>query len=631
MALPFFDFIMKSKLLLYLKGNNYTDVEKVNSLLVTAYVRNNGWSVGSNQLLLGCLLSESDKSMGFIEQISQNDNVLTIEDLTRLFEYVVSPADRIVTGAVYTPKKVRGIILQRVLGDKSIEELRRIHIADISCGCGGFLMDAARWIHEKTGKTYADIYKDNIWGIDIQDYSIDRTKILLSLLALSEGEDADFEFNLLNRDTLDFECGDWDDQYSGFDIIVGNPPYVCSRNLSDETHEKLKKYDVCSSGQPDLYIPFFKIAVEMLNNKGRLGYITMNTFLRSVNGRAIRNYFSCNKHSISIIDFRGYQIFESKNTYTCLFFLDKQIKSDAIRYAIDEQGSLADDIQYTSIAYADLDDNKGWTLNKYKSATAIESIGVQIKDYCASRHGIATLSNDTYIFHPIAEDKRYYYIESEGKRYPIEKGICRNIVNPNKLNSADTFDLLLEKVIFPYRVEGTRASVFEPDEMNRCFPKALAYLKARKDVLLKRDKGNTGAYPQWYAFGRTQSLVMPRFKLFFPKFANRPLRCVIHDAPELLLYNGLAFVSPDDRRLRILKAIIESELFWEYIQANGKPYASGYYSLSGVDIKHFGIPNFSTEEEEELLKMNDKEEIEAWLRKCYGLGDVADDSNTCRP
>ena len=608
---------MKSKLLLYLKGNNYSDVDKVNSLLVTAFVKNNGWSVSSNQLLLSYLLSEGDKSMGYVAQIAQDDNTLTIEDLTRLFEYVVSPADRIVTGAVYTPKNVRRTILQTVLGNKSVEELCRIRIADISCGCGGFLMDAARWIHEKTGKKYSDIYRDNIWGIDIQDYSIERTKILLSLLAISEGEDQDFEFNLLNRDTLDFVCDDWEDRYSGFDIIVGNPPYVCSRNLSTETHEKLKKYDVCSSGHPDLYIPFFKIAVEMLNNEGRLGYITMNTFLRSVNGRAIRNFFSSNKHTISIVDFRGFQIFESKSTYTCLFFLDKRTNSDVINYAVDDQGTLTDDIHYISIAYADLDDNKGWTLNKYQSATAMESIGIQIKDYCPSRHGIATLSNDTYIFKPIAEDKRYYYIESDGKRYPIEKGICRNIVNPNKLNSADTFDLLLEKVIFPYRIEESRAFVFEPDEMSHRFPKALAYLKARKEVLSKRDKGNTKAYPQWYAFGRTQSLVMPRFKLFFPKFANRSLRCVINDDPELLLYNGLAFVSSDEIRLRILKAIIESELFWEYIQANGKPYASGYYSLSGVDIKHFGIPQFTNEEENELLAIDDKASQEKWLRQHY--------------
>lgn len=602
-----------------MKRKGLSDPFEVNSLFVSTFAQKKGWSVNNSSVIKGLLGYEKETVKEFSKVLRDNAFGFCLEDLIKLFEFVISPSDRIVTGAVYTPKNVRRKILQRVLGDKSVEDLYRIRIADISCGCGGFLMDAAHWIHEKTGKTYADIYKDNIWGIDIQDYSIDRTKILLSLLALSQGEDEDFEFNLLNKDTLDFECGDWDDRYSGFDIIVGNPPYVCSRNLSDETHEKLKKYDVCSSGHPDLYIPFFKIAVGMLNNEGRLGYITMNTFLRSVNGRAIRNYFSRSKHSITIIDFRGFQIFESKNTYTCLFFLDKQTNSGVINYAVDDQGSLAEDIKYTSIAYADLDDNKGWTLNKYQSSTAIESIGIQIKDYCPSRHGIATLSNDTFIFKPIAEDKRYYYIESDSKKYPIEKGICRNIVNPNKLNSADTFDLLLEKVIFPYRVEGSRASVIEPKEMSHHFPKALAYLKARKEVLLKRDKENTKAYPQWYAFGRTQSLVMPRFKLFFPKFANRPLHCVIHDDPELLLYNGMAFVSPDNRRLRILKAIIESELFWEYIQANGKPYASGYYSLSGVDIKHFGIPNFTIDEENELLAIDDKVFQEKWLRQHYAV------------
>ena len=610
---------MNNNVFKYLMKKGLSDPFKVNSLFVSTFVQEKGWSVNNISAIKVLLGFKNETVKEFSNVLRDNAFGFCLEDLIKLFEFVISPSDRIVTGAVYTPMNVRRIILQRVLGDKSVEELHRIRIADISCGCGGFLMDAAQWIHDKTGKTYANIFRDNIWGIDIQDYSIERTKILLSLLAISEGEDADFEFNLLNKDTLDFECGDWDDRYSGFDIIVGNPPYVCARNLSDETHEKLKKYDVCSSGHSDLYIPFFKIAVGMLNNEGRLGYITMNTFLRSVNGRAIRNYFSRNRHTISIVDFRGFQVFESKNTYTCLFFLDKQTNSDVINYAVDDQGSLAEDIQYTSIAYSDLDDNKGWTLNKYQSSTAIESIGIQIKDYCPSRHGIATLSNDTFIFKPIAEDKRYYYIDSDGKKYPIEKGICRNIVNPNKLNSVDTFDLLLEKVIFPYRVEGSCASVIEPEEMSHRFPKALAYLKARKEVLLKRDKGNTKAYPQWYAFGRTQSLVMPRFKLFFPKFANRPLRCVIHDDPELLLYNGLAFVFSEERKLRILKAIIESELFWEYIQANGKPYASGYYSLSGVDIKHFGIPKFTNEEENELLSIDDKASQEKWLRQHYAI------------
>lgn len=478
-------------------------------------------------------------------------------------------------------------------------------------------MDAAQWIHMKTGKSYTDVFKDNIWGIDIQGYSIERTKILLSLLAISEGVDADFEFNLMCRDTLDYAEKDWDARYMGFDVIVGNPPYVCSRNLSVETHAKLSAYEVCSSGHPDLYIPFFQIAAEMLNDNGRLGYITMNTFLRSVNGRAVRNYFSRNRFPISIVDFRGYQVFDSKNTYTCLFYLDKQNTADDIRYAVNEHGDTSNDIRYTAVPYAALDDVKGWTLNNYDETMAIETVGIQIKDYCPSRHGIATLSNDTYIFRPVAEDERYYTLECDGIRYLIEKDICRDIVNPNKLNSIEDLDTLLEKVIYPYHIEDGRAIIYTPGEMRNLFPRAYAYLRSKKTILLGRDKGDTSNYPQWYAFGRTQSLIMPRFKLFFPKFANKPLRCGICDDADLLLYNGLAFINTDERKLLILKAIIESDLFWKYIKANGKPYSSGYYSLSGVDIKHFGIPELRQEEENELLAITDRSAKERWIREYY--------------
>ena len=134
---------------------------------------------------------------------------------------------------------------------------------------------------------------------------------------------------------------------------------------------------------------------------------------------------------------------------------------------------------------------------------------------------------------------------------------------------------------------------------------------------MERDKGNTSSYPQWYAFGRTQSLIMPRYKLFFPKFANKPVKCAIVDEPELLLYNGLAFINTGIRKLEILKRVIESDLFWRYVIANAKPYASGYYSLSGVDIKHFGIPEFTYEEENELLAIENKREIEVWLCRRY--------------
>lgn len=575
-----------------------------------------------SRFLAGYVVQPEDDDYGLLQEVekriaSEYGEKISLETLVKQFEFVISPADRVVTGAVYTPKRIREKILQRCLGDKVVEELRILRIADISCGCGGFLMDAARYIHCHTGKLYADIFHENIYGIDVQEYSVERTKILLSLLALSEGEDADFEFNLLCRNTLDFACDDWNNQYTGFDVIVGNPPYVCSRNLSEETHSKLKNYEVCASGHPDLYIPFFQIAIEMLNDAGRLGYITMNTFLRSVNGRALRKYFRRNGCSLTIVDFRGYQVFESRNTYTCLFFNEKAVRDAVIDYAVDEQGLLTDTLPVTRVHYDVLDDDKGWALNDIDVTNAIESTGIQIKDYCPSRHGIATLSNDTYIFKPVREDDNYFYLEDGDRLFPIEKGICRNVINPNKLNTIDDLGNCYEKLIFPYQIEDGRASVISPDRMVQDFPRTLRYLEIKRDVLMERDKGNTSSYPQWYAFGRTQSLIMPRYKLFFPKFANKPVKCAIVDEPELLLYNGLAFINTGIRKLEILKRVIESDLFWRYVVANAKPYASGYYSLSGVDIKHFGIPEFTYEEENELLAIENKREIEVWLCRRY--------------
>jgi hypothetical protein len=109
-------------------------------------------------------------------------------------------------------------------------------------------------------------------------------------------------------------------------------------------------------------------------------------------------------------------------------------------------------------------------------------------------------------------------------------------------------------------------------------------------VLAKRDKGKTGGYSAWYAYGRTQSLVMPQYKLFFPKIANRKLRCVISDDPSLLLYNGISFVDDNVEKIHVLKRVLESDSFWNYVKTNAKPYSSGYYSITGKSILSYIIP-----------------------------------------
>lgn len=594
------------------------DTSFINGLFVTAFLRGNNLTSRNNSVIAKYIFSNVEdlkRVDEFLALLLSDEKEFPLELLINLFEFVVSPADKKVDGAVYTPKYIRKTIIDNCFSKVNCS--RDTRIADISCGCGGFLMDAAQKLHQLLELPYKVIFEECIFGIDIQSYSVERSKILLSMAALVDGEDADYNFRLFTHNALDFDFGNAIPSFSGFDMIVGNPPYVCSRFIPQLIKDSMKQWSVCSVGHPDLYIPFFQVAFENLRPKGVLGYIIVNSFLKSLNGRALRYYFHESKPLIEILDFRGKQIFKKRSTYTCLFFLQRE-KSNYVLYAINDEPEYLPDKQKTKIEYRSLDSDKGWTLNRHNEVSPFEQRGIPIKEYCQTRHGIATLSNKTYVFMPSSEDKRFYYLQKGDEIFNIEQDICKSIVNSNKLNGEVGFCSIVEKVIFPYKPkEDGRMSIIEEDFFAENYPGAYSYLLSKKAVLEQRDKGKTQNYASWYAYGRTQSLSLPYYKLFFPKIANRPLRCELIGDSSLLLYNGMAFVSDDKETLEVLKKVLESELFWDYVVANSKPYMSGFYSLNGSNIKHFCIPKFSIEEKKDFLKIANKKEIEAFLFDYY--------------
>lgn len=607
---------MNRKIFTYLKRSKLTDIRMVNRLFVSAFLRHYNLVPLVNSLLKDSYIQEDTDEYAqlceLIDKLNESECEYTLEDVTKLFEFVISPEDRKISGAVYTPEYIRQRIVDEVF-TKYDRDITATHVADIACGCGGFLLTVAEYIHSCTGISYSQIIKENLYGVDLQHYSIERTKLLLAMLALMNGEDVNQTYNLWTGDTLSFDFS----VMGEIDVVVGNPPYVCARNMSLETRDLIKNWEVCQSGNSDLYIPFFQIAIELLRDGGRLGYITMNSFLMSLNGRALREYFQKRSFQIQIVDFRGEQMFQGRNTYTCLFFLEKN-KADDVKYCLNESRNLPNQFLYSSHPYISLDAKSGWKLNDYYQSRKKEYIGTSLGKYCQSRHGIATLSNKTYVFSPCGETIDTYIFNRNNQDIEVEKTICRKIVNSNKLNSEIAFEDIVEYAIFPYRQNGQGQMTLIPeDEMKMDFPLAYRYLCSCRETLANRDKGHTEMYPAWYAYGRTQSLQMPRYKLFFPKIANKALHCELVDDENLLLYNGMAFVSNEESTLLILKKVMESMLFWQYVTRNSKPYASGYYSLNGVNIKNFGIPNFTSEQQAYLLSLTDKDGINNWLIKFY--------------
>ncbi len=576
---------MNKKIFTFLK-NYETNVNAINKLLVSTFLIEKNIYNLKNRKIKSLIITKNELEypalLDFVKIIKKENISFCFEELLELFEFVISPSDKLVNGAIYTPKNIRNYITTQSFNALETQSFNKVKVVDIACGCGGFLIDASRELKAKTDKSYKKIFQENIYGVDIQKYSVERTEILLSLLAITANEDEEeFDFNIYQGDSLKYN---WQD--SKFDLILGNPPYVCSRNMDEETKKSMKEWSSCKTGHPDLYIPFFQIGYELLKENGVLGYITVNSFINSVNGRAIREYFEKQKALIKIVDFGDEQVFQSRMTYTCLCFIQKN-HNGFVLYAQEKSTMLNElkKLDFVEEKYNNLDSFKGWHLKNNIYIKEMESRGTPFGEIYDTKSGIATLKNKVYIFKPIKEDEKYYYIN---ENTPIEKGVCKDIINSNRLAKYDNVHELFEKIIFPYKHDKDGKPIFiKKDEFTKNYPRAYKYLLTKKELLSTRDKGK-GKYPDWYAFGRNQSLEKRKEKLFFPQLIKKGFKTFYSEDENLYFYNGMcAYASK--KELKKLQKIMRSDKLWKYIETRAKHYASGYYGLGRNYLKDFGI------------------------------------------
>lgn len=602
--------------------NQFKEVESsLNKIIVSVFIKSNSIKVKNNALIKSLLISENSPLHKYLVYSTFK---FGFDDLIEAFELAIPTGEKVINGAVYTPNYIKNFIVEHSL-NKIQKEHQSVLAADIACGCGAFLFTIANKLKAETDKTFYQIFKYNIFGLDISESSIKRTEILLSILALANGEDRkEFVFNLHCANSLSFDWFKHEAKVKandGFDLVVGNPPYVRAKNIDKASKTLLSNWAVTKAGNPDLYIPFFEIGLKQLNESGVLGYITINSFYRSVNARELRKYLQHKKFDLSIIDFGHEKIFEGKSAYTCICLISKN-QTTSISFKKENSKTLVGNgiKLFSHIPYKDLNSERGWLLNDKRIIENIKRIEVAGKSLGASykiRNGIATLSNDTYIFKPVAETEYYFVIAHNGKQYEIEKAICRDIIKPNILKYEHEIEAVKEKLIYPYTNGINSLSLMNEKHLKTNFPKAYKYLLDNKDTLQKRDKGN-GDYRAWYAFGRTQALCDNGFKLLFPYMAKSP-HFVFTDQKDMLIYCGYAVFDESADELKFLKRILESSVFDYYMVNTSKPYSAGYFSYAKNYVKNFGICELNQKEKYFLSNGATQKEVNEFLIDKYEL------------
>jgi type I restriction-modification system DNA methylase subunit len=128
----------------------------------------------------------------------------------------------------------------------------------------------------------------------------------------------DKAFNWENEFPSVFENG-------GFDVVIGNPPYVRAELLGDFIHYFEEEYEVFHSAS-DLFAYFYEKGSKLTKVKGLMGYIS-NTFDKTTAGKVLRKYLTNNAKLSKYVDFTEVQVFEGATTYPVILTLNKDDNS----------------------------------------------------------------------------------------------------------------------------------------------------------------------------------------------------------------------------------------------------------------------------------------------------------------
>lgn len=401
--------------------------------------------------------------------------------------------------------------------------------------------------------------------------------------------------------------------HGGFDVIVGNPPYIRIQNMMGYSPEEAgfyqrpaSPYTTARQDNFDKYALFFERALALLRPQGRLGFITPHKFMSIQAGRALRHLMTADNLLESVVHFGVKQVFgRTASNYTCIIVLNR--RGSAAVY-VEQVGSLeawryGEAGTVTALPAETLGDEP-WQFATAETRAIFERVRAayptRLGTVAEIFVGVQTSADDIYIFESAAETADHHVLQWNGRNWPIEKGVLRPFLLDVKLTAygrptANTW------LIFPYvfAEDGgrTAARLLQPDEMAEHYPDCLAYLTARRVELERRAiSGGKAGEQQFYQFGRSQSLVKFNSpKIILPALSLEPRYAYDSDnivvtgggnGPYYLLRHRAGTGVTDHYLLAVLNHPISEAM----VRTNTSVFRGGYYSHGKQFIEDLPVP-----------------------------------------
>ncbi|TFF85853.1 MAG: hypothetical protein EU551_03190 [Promethearchaeota archaeon] len=556
--------------------------------------------------------------------IRGNDGVI---EFIKLYEKLIPEIERHLKGQYYTPEFIADIISELCI--KHADD----KILDCSCGNGIFLVSAYNKLLKFDGNTHQKIIHQ-LFGFDINYFSA-HLAILNLILRDSTSKNTNWKIfpvdffcvrkdgkNLIPLDDISFSDINQKNHMflklaRNFDAIITNPPYIEAREIGGKKYiEDIREIALDNDNQLPKSIGihgyFFTHANHFLKNGGRIGFIVSTTFLETMGGWKLCEFFLNNFKIKYLIRFMK-NVFDSADVKTIIIILEKSINKkdrdenitkfikaendiDILEFTQNikelNKNTKNDKFQLLKFKQAFLYDEKNWMLffNKFEIIDLFLRIFkredlTNLQDYCEIR---SCFKKGGYSF--------FFIDAEENNKLKIEKEYLEPIIHsPKVFHKLGVFE------------DDIREYVLKIESLNSLMKtktQTKEYVKnwMNKKIKLKRgkDRGkfirgiqNTPTFKdddKWFDVLNNNI----KGDLLFQGYINENMRCFVNECGAYSTANFITIKLKDEKYIPVLGLILNSSLLQFYFEILGKIMGAGALSVANYLLKRTKIPRLDS-------------------------------------
>ncbi len=499
------------------------------------------------------------------------------------------------------------------------EYLLSLKILDPACGSGAFLNQALSFLLEEhrfidegirtlMGGAVLGLYdvkkgilENNLYGVDINSEAVEIAKLSLWLRTVEPGRKlnrlAD-KIKVGNSLIDDPEVADnafvWEEAFpevfeeGGFDVVIGNPPYVRQELLDAKDKAYFKTHYHTYHGTADLYVFFVEKGYVLLKEGGYFSYIFPNKWMRANYGTPLRKWLT-DKKIEEIVDFGDLPVFADATTYPMIMRMQKSSDVGLFRSLTLDTLAFDDLKSYVETRHKLTDqhrlDPKGWSLADVRVQKLVEKLkasGTPLGEYVNGEiyRGVLTGLNDAFV---IDEVTKATLIAQDPKSIEVIKPfLAGRDIKRYETPMADKF------LIF------TRRGI-DIEE----YPAIKQHLEQFKERLMPKPKGFKGTWKgrkagnyEWYEIQDTVAYyeAFEKPKIIIPAIANQA--SYVYDIHQNYSNDKTTIIPTEDLHL---VGLLNAKVLDFYLKQIASTKQNGYFEYKPMYISQLPIASTRNE------------------------------------